>query len=329
MTTPTQEIFGALQAMFDHFNAELFDGELEQCVIVSQRKANTMGYFKPRNWGQEGGTQLTHEIAMNPAYFLVREKRDTASTMVHEMMHQLRFQQGEKSKGYHSKEWAEGMQVRGLMPSTTGAPGGKTTGYRVSHYVIDRGLFDLSFQRFTGKLTWGDVPTQGREQAKPKRLKFVCPACADNAMGKASLAIICEQCTRRMRHAEQEASDDQDLRLAANFGAGVGWLLQAFQQTERDDQEQFFATVLGCTLDELKGALIAVIDRRAETVVRAQEPDVGVSTPKRRGRPPGSKNKAKGVVGTQTPKAKVSVLTQKRGRGRPKGSKNRPKAIAA
>lgn len=48
-------------------------------------------------------------------------------------------------------------------------------------------------------------------------------------------------------------------------------------------------------------------------------------TPKKRGRPPGSKNKPKTAVKKTTAKKRVAKAAPKRGRGRPKGSKNKPK----
>jgi len=292
--SPTLEIFQTLQALFDHFNKELFDGQLEECMIIPQRKANTKGYFKPRNWG-DGGEQRRHEIAMNPAYFLIRPWRDTASTMAHEMVHQLRYQQGEKSKGYHSKEWAAFMQRIGMMPSTTGAPGGKTTGYRVDHYIIDGGPFDVSFHRFKQTIGWGDVPVQGREQAKPKRLKFVCPECNDNSMGKASLDMLCKRCRRTMLHSEQPPVDDSEWQRLINFPAGVATLVEAYGLATKEERTEFFTTMLGCTPDELTQAF--------DVLKTGQKPTAAV-----------------GVHTQQQPPSK-------RGRGRSPSSNNRPKLV--
>ena len=41
--------------------------------------------------------------------------------------------------GYHNAEWASKMESVGLVPSTTGAPGGARVGQAVSHYVDGEG----------------------------------------------------------------------------------------------------------------------------------------------------------------------------------------------
>jgi hypothetical protein len=38
------------------------------------------------------------------------------------------------------------MERIGLMPSATGAPGGRRTGQRMTHYIIRGGLFDRAFR---------------------------------------------------------------------------------------------------------------------------------------------------------------------------------------
>jgi hypothetical protein len=46
--------------------------------------------------------------------------------------------------GYHNKEWAAKMDSLGLVPSSTGAPGGKRTGQSVSHYIAAGGPFAVA-----------------------------------------------------------------------------------------------------------------------------------------------------------------------------------------
>src|SRR5690606_37233909 len=43
---------------------------------------------------------------------------------------------------YHNKEWADKMEQVGLMPSNTGEPGGKRTGDRMTHYILQGGAFE-------------------------------------------------------------------------------------------------------------------------------------------------------------------------------------------
>jgi SprT-like family len=149
VSTPTAEVYGPLQLAFAHFNAALFDDQLPHCLVTLQRKAGTLGYFVGDRFTSMDGSKQTDEIAMNPVHFRVRTPRETASTLAHEMVHLWQHHFGQqRRRGYHDKQWAAKMIEIGLQPSSTGGPGGKITGYRVSHYVIEGGPFDLAFQAF-------------------------------------------------------------------------------------------------------------------------------------------------------------------------------------
>ena len=45
ITSPTAQAYAELQAAFDHYNRELFGGELPPCLITMQREKRTYGYF--------------------------------------------------------------------------------------------------------------------------------------------------------------------------------------------------------------------------------------------------------------------------------------------
>jgi hypothetical protein len=168
VASPTDEVYGPLQAAFRHFNAELFANELSADLFTLQRRANSRGYFHARKFVALGGETRVGEIAMNPAYFAVRTPIETCSTLVHEMVHAWREQQPDPPRnGYHDRQWAAKMRKVGLEPSTTGAPGGKATGYKVSHYIVPGGPFEASFKRFaaTGQMIgWGDAALLGADQ---------------------------------------------------------------------------------------------------------------------------------------------------------------------
>jgi hypothetical protein len=56
------------------------------------------------------------------------------------MVHQEQKHFGKPSRnGYHNKQWSRWMERIGLVPSATGAPGGKRTGQRMTHYIIRGG----------------------------------------------------------------------------------------------------------------------------------------------------------------------------------------------
>ena len=43
--TPSDQVYGPLQALYHHFNRTLFGDQLPPCMITLQRKANTGGYY--------------------------------------------------------------------------------------------------------------------------------------------------------------------------------------------------------------------------------------------------------------------------------------------
>ena len=158
--TPTHVTYAELQAAFDHFNAMLFDLRLPYCLITLQREKRTFGYFSNERFAMAGGTKVTDEIAMNPSYFVTRSIKETLSTLVHEMVHQWQHHFGESGRrGYHNKQWADKMEQLGLMPTSTGAPGGRKVGDMVSHYIIEAGRFDKAATKLLTKkfrLSWVD-----------------------------------------------------------------------------------------------------------------------------------------------------------------------------
>ena len=141
MSKPTLDMYGFVQTAFDHFNQVLFAGELPQPLLTFQREKNVFGYFSFQRWqGADGGH--THEIALNPMYFLTHNPLELMQTIVHEMCHLWQYEFGEPSRsGYHNAQWAEKMESIGLMPSDNGQPGGKKTGQRMSDYPIPGGRF--------------------------------------------------------------------------------------------------------------------------------------------------------------------------------------------
>ncbi len=140
---PTPVMANELQRAFDFFNDRLFHGVLPSCLITLQRERATFGYFSKRRFVRFDGHLFAHEIALNPAYFAARTLKSTLSTLCHEMVHLQQAAHGTAGRrGYHNAEWASWMDSIGLAPSDTGAPGGRRTGERVSHYILEGGAFD-------------------------------------------------------------------------------------------------------------------------------------------------------------------------------------------
>lgn len=156
---PTEEAYAELQQAYDFYNLELFDGGLPHCLITFQRLKRTYGYFSKDRFGRRDGRK-TDEIALNPEYFAVVPPVEVLQTLVHEMTHLWQWHFGKPSRAcYHNTEWAERMEAIGLMPSSTGGPGGRRVGQKMADYVIAGGKFELATARLftTGfEITWLD-----------------------------------------------------------------------------------------------------------------------------------------------------------------------------
>ncbi|MFD0917249.1 sprT domain-containing protein [Pseudahrensia aquimaris] len=213
---PTLEAGAELQYAYDYFNAQLFVGKLPQCLITYTRKKNVLGHFWPDRFQRVGG-ELWPELALNPSYLAVREDRDSLSTLVHEQAHVARHffgppnrSGGRGGSGYHDQPWVEIMEQVGLIPSNTGAPGGKKTGYQMTHYIKPGGLFDIECQRLLDagfSINWRDSIFKHEMDApagnpsgsdpipkKKDRIKFTCLGCGLNAWAKPSALLTCTLC---------------------------------------------------------------------------------------------------------------------------------------
>jgi len=142
MSIPTKDFYDELQKIYDIFNEKLFGRSLPNCLITVQRQKRVMGYFSSHRWVNNDGIKV-HELALNPAYFTSCNFIEVFQTMVHEMCHLWQFEHGTPSRrSYHNKEWSDKMVSVGLIPSSTGAPGGNKTGQNMNDYPEKNGLFE-------------------------------------------------------------------------------------------------------------------------------------------------------------------------------------------
>ncbi len=203
-TDPTSGTYYGLTEAFAFFNAHLFSGRLPRCLITLQRRRKAYGYFANARFTARDGSQVTDEIALNPAHFAERSVEDTLSTLVHEMVHLQQEHFGTPSRSsYHNAQWAGLMRDVGLIPSATGAPGGKVTGQRVSHYVEPGGRFARACAELIG-LHRGMVPyvesgdeaeRRTREKKTASKTRYTCPVCGVNAWAKPETRLACGVCT--------------------------------------------------------------------------------------------------------------------------------------
>ncbi|MCF6200199.1 MAG: SprT-like domain-containing protein [Hyphomicrobiaceae bacterium] len=221
---PTREGYEDLQRAYDFFNERLFFGQLPGCLITLQRKKRTMGYFSKAAFRNAQNIH-TDEIALNPLHFDLDNLTEFFQTLVHEMCHLWQHHFGNPGRArYHNKEWADKMESLGLMPSSTGLPGGAKVGDHISDYLIKGGLLEAAIAAFMKEdfSLWQDrlsalimaesppvapnppgtrvLPQVGVSVAAKKqtRAKLSCPSCGLNVWTKPSAKLICADCDKRL-----------------------------------------------------------------------------------------------------------------------------------
>ena len=194
----TPELHRKMQVAVDHFK-KLIDVQSDAHLTFA-RRAHSKGHFASNRYqGRNGATVPQHEINLNPDGFYGETDEQVASTLAHELVHLWRYENGPSVKGgYHDKLWAAKMVAIGLMPSSSGTPGGKITGAKMSHYILPDGPFAESFAELvtTGwRLDLESAPRPGATRAPPSKLKFTCPECSANVWGKLDTAVFCKPCS--------------------------------------------------------------------------------------------------------------------------------------
>lgn len=106
------------------------------------------------------------------------------------------------------------MREVGLIPSSTGQPGGKDVGQRVSHYIEEGGRFDRACAAYLAtapailyhdRAGDGDTAVTRKKKAASKT-KYTCPGCEFNAWAKPDANLWCGDCQEPM---EAEEMPDQ------------------------------------------------------------------------------------------------------------------------
>lgn len=154
MSNSTIEQYTDLGQAYAYFNKMLFDNKLPDCLITLNRKAHSYGYYHHEKFQNRKDKKLMSEISLNPDGFNERDDLDILSTLAHEMVHVQQFYFGNPPRrGYHDREFSSLMFEIGLQTSSTGTPEGKSTGQRMSHYIINGKEF-LNGHNTKGNYFW-------------------------------------------------------------------------------------------------------------------------------------------------------------------------------
>jgi predicted SprT family Zn-dependent metalloprotease len=200
---PSKATYDALHAAFDFFNAELFEGRLPPAMLTIHRKRGARGYFWAEQFRERDDDNLKlDEIALNPEH-MGRTPTEVLSTLVHEMTHLEQQHFGEPGKnGHHNKEWGEMMDRVGLEPTSTGEPGGKRTGRKVTHMIVPNGPYDVACKAFLAQghdLSWFALaPVAAEKEPDTSKVPHICEECEMKVWGKLGIRVYCVDCDERM-----------------------------------------------------------------------------------------------------------------------------------
>ena len=225
--------FITLSECYDLLNKDLFGDRLPGCVLTFEDKGQCFGHYKYLGYVTRDGNERKDEICLNPRHFLTNTgDLELLQTLAHEMCHQWQYHHGTTSRaGYHNTEWGRQMESIGLIPSSTGRPGGKKTGQSMADYADPDGLFMKVASKILGKREliryykrevfaskiqsivieaeaaedWEEAATNftATETANagalpipkpPSKLKYTCPECQAKAWGKPGLKLVCGTC---------------------------------------------------------------------------------------------------------------------------------------
>jgi predicted SprT family Zn-dependent metalloprotease len=215
----TESTYCDLTNAYAFFNEQLFSNSLPDCLITYKRKNRAYGYFCGQRFVTRDGADITDEIALNPSHFLARTTEEILSTLVHEMAHQWQHHEGSPSRsGYHNREWADKMISVGLMPSQTGLPGGRETGPKVTHYIVEGGPFDIACAELIARginVHYVERTRDSDAKKSASKTRYECPNCSVRAWAKPGVKLICDECQIHL------VTQSSGLADAPGMGKGV------------------------------------------------------------------------------------------------------------
>ena len=192
---PTRHLYGALTDAFDHFNAELFGGQLPRPILTLGTAGPDLGgHFARGLWGANSRWKMradeerVDEIALDMVLRDCRSDEEFLSMLVHEMVHAWQSHFGTRSLDRHNPEWRGKMLALGLEPVDmskfyTDLPPGAGVGQK----VLPGGHFDTA----AVTLLASDFALDYARRPVECRIRFQCDQCGAVAEGSRGLKLLC------------------------------------------------------------------------------------------------------------------------------------------
>lgn len=164
-------------------------------LVNTARRYGSAGHLKEQLW-LDPTTDIQAEISINLE--ALHDDESVCSMICHQLVLLWQRIHGRPSRlGYHNHEWAQKMIEIGLMPSSTGRPGGHLVGQKMSHYPIEGGLFSRAFNTLPNSLL--GIPRLHRKHrpqaTSEKRHTYYCPCRpANRCLAAAGFKAMCSFC---------------------------------------------------------------------------------------------------------------------------------------
>ena len=180
-----------LEKMFDIFNKEFFNTELEIPLFRFESNCNKDGAFISDAVINQGRT-YSHEIVI-PVRILNENIENIAVCLLHNMIHYYGFIKGYKvcSRGdsYHNKEFKSIADFCGLTCEYDELTGWVTSGYEE---------FSDFCKLYGFKKTWNNRYIVDENSSKKNNSKkYVCPCCGAIIRATRFVNLICEDCNEK------------------------------------------------------------------------------------------------------------------------------------
>ena len=204
-TVKTSRAAGQLEKMFRELNKHYFAGKLPEPIISLKKTPSAYGHITCSKVWQAGG-ENKYEINISSAT-LDRPIEETASTLLHEMVHEHCMETGIKDTSnngiYHNRRFKEQAETHGLTVDHHEKYGWTITSpsEELLDFIIFQGWQDIQMGE---RLAWSDMAGTGAgssqtgapkpPKAKSSTRRWVCPKCGTIIRSTKDVRVICADC---------------------------------------------------------------------------------------------------------------------------------------
>lgn len=203
MNASLKETLKQLENLFEFFNKEYFQNQLESPVITISPDTTSGAYGWCTSWkawkhSSEDGENDGHYEINICAEHLTRPFEDVAGTMLHEMVHLDNLYKGIKDTSragtYHNKKFKEAAENHGLIVEETEKYGyAKTKLTDEAKQKIGHGQFEMFRD---------SAPMKAKKKSKSSSIKYVCPECGAIIRATKEVNVQCADCGVMFEKAE-------------------------------------------------------------------------------------------------------------------------------